>query len=972
MDSQGWGDSTATSSINGEAQDKFRKIQRFWETQGDNLNPRCEDEHQETEEQRRREEDSRARREAETEHLRRIEEARREEDRAHREAEAERLRIEAARHREEEDRIRRKAEVKAERLRLIEEALRQANEAAEKERRDEQRLEKVRREARDRLDAAKTTQHLVLGTTIVKFSAGVNIDHIITGFDSCRVRITNLPLDAQPHEISNLLLDQGMNEDMFQVVSIEALEGRKEADFIVEGEWGRVIALGIDGIDFRGEALTVEASDSGTLEGMDSNDSSVLTVTWRIPSERFIVTYAYAGDAIKKNALNGRIFNGQKISVERYRSRDRNRPGSYSLLVSGVPLGTPAVELQELFDTLTIRKLPTILFDEPQVERLLRLHIRVLALGKSVNFEEPQLDQGDCSLRVRFKNWEDAKGIYNQLVDRQFAFIGNATFGLNLPEPYEITIPIRQYRSQVKQWDSFLGDTRDSTLRIRIRDDKAILRVGGDDLKAVGMLKVRVESLVSGTVLQKLSHAWFGTEVGQMFLESVYAITGAYAKYDWRLKVLRVFGDQATITEARTMIEEKIVELSSLEHTEIIRRKLVRFFVQRGVDVLKEAFGEDSVTLDISTPPVRITIRGGEEAQHLLRKLKDESLLNTTKDFPDTTSAELVLCPICLMQVSNSVRLGCGHEYCTACIRHFFTADVKNFPLVCIGDEGECRIPIALPMIEKFLTPSQFTTLLETAFTAHIQGNPQLYRYCKTPDCRQIYRCDSSSPTARQCPSCFASICLGCHEEGHEGITCEERRIQLDPAEQERLNDTWARETGVKRCPQCQVWIEKTEGCNHMKCRCGAHICWVCMGIFAQGMIYAHMNQAHGGIHDDGIIGNEQIPAQLEAFRAFEDQRIAANNIQFHPPGYVIHRYDRNEGRQNRPVPRPLLRPAIREHNGFHRGLEGRLRQQEEQRQQEERLRQQEEQRRQEERQRQEEEQQQREQEEGNWQCILM
>jgi len=79
-------------------------------------------------------------------------------------------------------------------------------------------------------------------------------------------------------------------------------------------------------------------------------------------------------------------------------------------------------------------------------------------------------------------------------------------------------------------------------------------------------------------------------------------------------------------------------------------------------------------------------------------------------------------------------------------------------------------------------------------------------------------------------------------------MTCAERKIQNDPAEQERLNDEFARQHGIKKCPQCKVWIEKTEGCNHMSCKCGAHICWVCMGIFTPDTIYNHMNMAHGGI----------------------------------------------------------------------------------------------------------------------------
>ena len=35
-----------------------------------------------------------------------------------------------------------------------------------------------------------------------------------------------------------------------------------------------------------------------------------------------------------------------------------------------------------------------------------------------------------------------------------------------------------------------------------------------------------------------------------------------------------------------------------------------------------------------------------------------------------------------------------------------------------------------------------------------------------------------------------------------------------------------------KKCPKCEVWIMKNEGCNHITCRCGAEFCYVCGKIY--------------------------------------------------------------------------------------------------------------------------------------------
>ena len=35
-----------------------------------------------------------------------------------------------------------------------------------------------------------------------------------------------------------------------------------------------------------------------------------------------------------------------------------------------------------------------------------------------------------------------------------------------------------------------------------------------------------------------------------------------------------------------------------------------------------------------------------------------------------------------------------------------------------------------------------------------------------------------------------------------------------------------------KQCPKCNFWVEKSEGCDHMSCRCGQMFCYKCGGIY--------------------------------------------------------------------------------------------------------------------------------------------
>ena len=188
---------------------------------------------------------------------------------------------------------------------------------------------------------------------------------------------------------------------------------------------------------------------------------------------------------------------------------------------------------------------------------------------------------------------------------------------------------------------------------------------------------------------------------------------------------------------------------------------------------------------------------------------------------------EKVTCPICYDEVSHPEQLGCGHIYCSACLRHYLASapDTKTFPLVCLGDETACKMPISLPLIRRFMTPQAFQALVEAAFRSYLDQHSQELKYCTTPDCQQIYR-RSSEIRILQCPSCFSSICSACDDEAHEGMTCKERQDQKDASLQGRLFNEWANVHG-NRCPACQSIIEKNGGCDHMTCRCGAQFNWV-------------------------------------------------------------------------------------------------------------------------------------------------
>ncbi|KAL1744345.1 hypothetical protein HDZ31DRAFT_64176 [Schizophyllum fasciatum] len=78
------------------------------------------------------------------------------------------------------------------------------------------------------------------------------------------------------------------------------------------------------------------------------------------------------------------------------------------------------------------------------------------------------------------------------------------------------------------------------------------------------------------------------------------------------------------------------------------------------------------------------------------------------------------------MNPSAPFRLDCGHVYRTACAKHLLSSATENksFPLICIGDEAACAVPIPIPTIRKFLIDEAMGRLFDAAFAAHVERNP--------------------------------------------------------------------------------------------------------------------------------------------------------------------------------------------------------------------------------------------------------
>ncbi len=796
---------------------------------------------------------------------------------------------EAERRRREEEQCRREEEARQQReeARQREEERRRQEEQQRRQEEEQRCADQQRRVA----DAQVTMQRVVLAGSIVTFSSGLAIENTITGFESCRIRVKNIPRNARQDEIAALFTQQGLNKFEFHVVSVKEMPGRngkQEADIVTNADVAQSLAIGLEGLEFRDERLEFEVgmfNAPGAMGALTPRDENTLTISCRGPSVRYVIEYPDIPFCRTKVAeLDGRICAGRRVKVEMNQlPPGRVVPGfrSNTIKISNLPdVVLPAI-VTDFAQSHSIRPLKPLSFDIDSAIRSLQLHINRIEGVEMQSFNVTSRgdnEAGILSIRTRFNTWDDAKKVHDALLDRRFSYICNSMFWLRIaPQAlYTIIIPSGQYRAQENLWKELQGNIKDrKACNIIIRELNGgdyRIQVLGTVKAALGALKVRVESLTAGERIDR----WHDhLAYPQAHLVQKITDAGAFLRSDSRKRTLKLYGEPKAVEKAKALVMEELDRLASLEFTVTLPRPSVGYFVRTGLAAMREVFGEDSVALDIRSAV--ITVRGGEEVRlHL-----DNHITESRKSVNVNVAPGTHTCPICYDVVTTPFQLVCEHVYCTGCIRHFLTsaAETGNFPLVCMGNESKCGTPISILVIQKFLPPTAFDHLLETVFTTHVDKRPQEFRYCKTPDCMQIYR-RSEAVSVLRCPSCFSEICSSCGEDSHERLSCEDARIHNNPAEQERMSEAWLlQQRGIKKCPTCSRLLEKTEGCNHMTCpfvfnpfthllkltsfsRCGAHICWRCMGVFDADNIYEHMGTVHGGIYADEP---DPVPAQPQA-----------------------------------------------------------------------------------------------------------
>ncbi|KAL3293088.1 Zinc finger C6HC-type [Colletotrichum asianum] len=449
-----------------------------------------------------------------------------------------------------------------------------------------------------------------------------------------------------------------------------------------------------------------------------------------------------------------------------------------------------------------------------------------------------------------FKRAEDAKRAAQTFDGTPLAFNSCGLLSVKQIHSTSYKLSTRVFQSLIDEVKELHGH-RDALVKVKTScntEEHTILSLESDNLDALETKRQALDDLFAGKVISYSadtdSPVWSPYFDDKAFrnriLDQIAKDCGVAFHCLPVSKEIKLYGPPENIEKANEALFLSFENNFTTVHPIDLNENAFNWAIRGGFKALCEALGQDAVRYKSVWPPSQINIAGSVSSYELAL-----DIISQRSTFRDAVER---LCSVCWTEPDQFLTTTCGHVYCLDCFQNFCRAGDTNsggFKVACIGNNGLCRSVIGLDELAQHLSPVAFEQLLASSAESYVNKRPEELRYCPTADCGYIYRVSSTENSRYfECPSCGKATCPSCHNS-HPAISCAERRDKIARGDEKKLRKC-KRKLGVKDCPKCHAPIEKWSGCNHMSCRCGAHICWVCLANFETGdECTLHLRQKH-------------------------------------------------------------------------------------------------------------------------------
>lgn len=162
----------------------------------------------------------------------------------------------------------------------------------------------------------------------------------------------------------------------------------------------------------------------------------------------------------------------------------------------------------------------------------------------------------------------------------------------------------------------------------------------------------------------------------------------------------------------------------------------------------------------------------------------------------------------------------CAHKFCTECIATYLQTKVQENIATVECPEFKCKATLD-PETCRSILPKEVYERWETALCESlILGSQKLY--CPFKDCLALLVNDGvEKVTTCECPYCNRLFCAECKVTWHSGMCCAEFQATRDyqMSSEDLMAIELAKRNEWRRCPSCQFYVEKRDGCKHITCR---------------------------------------------------------------------------------------------------------------------------------------------------------
>lgn len=207
-------------------------------------------------------------------------------------------------------------------------------------------------------------------------------------------------------------------------------------------------------------------------------------------------------------------------------------------------------------------------------------------------------------------------------------------------------------------------------------------------------------------------------------------------------------------------------------------------------------------------------------------------------------------CKLCLTDVPVEdirVMMACGCFFCQQCLRQYVTHQVAQGDVDVGCPDGQCprKGRFLLEELDALMDADTHRKFLRFKLNREVETDPGRV-WCPRPGCERVIRlergCVKSTARAVACPSCYYRFCCACSAPVHGDRSCADSLRPISSTG-DGIPMSSELDAPIKRCPSCQVPIERDDGCAQMMCRRCKHVfCWYCLASLDDDFLLRHFD----------------------------------------------------------------------------------------------------------------------------------